>query len=628
MKEDPNFSRLTLNKDLKKIYENLLNNRFYISKCFTSYKGPAGLYEFGPNGCKLKNNLINLWKKILTKEEKDIKSKIDFFEIQSSIILPYSVLKSSGHIDKFDDTLIYDLITGDAFRADHYLLEKNIPKEIKEKLEFLPILEINKILNEYNILSPEGNKMGNACKFNLMFKSNIGAKKLINSNYESQIFLRPETAQNQFLYLPKLLQYNSLPFATYSIGLAFRNEISPKNQLLRLREFEQAEIEYYYKNNNDIPMKLFNCKEIIKFVYYKKENEEYKQLIYKDTLFNAYKTNLIKNKIIIYFLGQSVIFLNKIGIKEFQIRQHRPDEMAHYANDCWDIEIWSTLLNCYIECIGIADRSSFDLKCHSKFDNFIIKENLNENEFKKRYEIKPKFNKKKLYEFSKEFEEKIILNKFNNLINEKIEEIRKECEINFKGKKKVLNKEIEFIFNNKRLNIEINFEILEKLITIKEYLPQVVEPSFGISRIIQMVLESSFSMRHINKPKCIHKEKLIINSNEEKYYLSLPVNLVPNKVFISFLKHSFYKNENYLLILNKIFYNLIEFNPKIINRNVNIGRKYISSDEQGTLLFITIDDDTENNNIVTIRCRECTNQIFSNINNIRDKVFEMISEFN
>ncbi|KAF7689141.1 Glycine--tRNA ligase [Cucumispora dikerogammari] len=656
MKEEPNFSLLSLNKDTKKTFENMLSNRHFLSKCFVNYQGPAGLYELGPNGTKLRQNLIKHWKQTLTSPDKeDPLNTIEFFEIESSILLPFSVLKNSGHVDKFDDTLIYDLITGDAFRADHYLLDQNIPIHIKENLEFLSLIEINSILKKYNILSPLGNIMGNACKFNLMFSSKIGAKQevIINSinkktinNTDSIVYLRPETAQNQFLYLPKLLQQCTLPFATFSVGKAFRNEISPKNQLLRLREFEQAEIEYFCKDSNHISMEIPNLNMVLTFVYYEKIGQDYKQIIYKNTISAAYKEKIICSKVIAYFLAKSVIFLHKLGIQNFRLRQHRPDEMAHYASDCWDIEIWSPLVNAYIECIGIADRGSFDLKCHEKYDMFTVYETLKEEDFTKKYEVKAKYNKDNVFArteccIQKALSEseiikiqKEVLKLFDETI--KIQIVKLQTELlnkpNSESKTKNIKKDVKFIYNQKTLQIPTEFIIKEKLVTTKIYLPKVIEPSFGLSRIFQMLIETSFKKRGAEKINCTHNIKMqkICQKmeEEEKYYLSLPVSLAPIKVCISFLKHMFYKNPVFVEILREVYTNLVMYEPKIIKRSVNIGRKYISADEQGVCVFVTIDDETLCNKMVTVRCRECMGQTYVNISDIKEgvsRVLDMIA---
>lgn len=609
-------------KNKKRSFENILSNRFFLSKSFETYRGPSGLYEFGPNGSILKNNIKNLWREILIKRE-NINS-IDFYEIDSPVLVPFSVLKNSGHVDKFDDTLIYDLKTGDAYRADHFLETQNIPEELKKDIEFLPCEAINEILKKYEIKSKENNEMGNACKFNLMFSSKIGAKENIKENTNNKIFLRPETAQNQFIYLPKLLKKYQLPFATFSIGKAFRNEISPKNQLLRLREFDQAEIEYFCKDGDDIfDFPLID--DSLDLIFYENTTERNKKISLKE----SFEKKIIKNKAILYFLSQSVKFLKKLNIKNYRLRQHRPDEMAHYAKDCWDIEIFSEFTDSFVECIGIADRGCFDLKSHSKVDNFVVRENYEEENFKKRYEIKPKFDKKEIYAFGKKINK---LKEFLSFINEKVEEevkkIEKQCFEKFEFKKKgKIEKELIFNFEENDFKMKILFEIEEKMVTSEEFIPRVIEPSFGLSRIMQIFLEQNYQQRGINEKPCLHQKidiKREEKEEEEKYYFSFPEKMAPTKVCISFLKHSFYKNEKYLKILQKVYENLKIYDPLIIKRNVNIGRKYIQADEQGIRLFVTIDDESEKTGEVTVRCRDCMGQIYSKIDDLKKNIDEFL----
>jgi glycyl-tRNA synthetase len=228
--------------------------------------GVAGFFDFGPPGCSLQANIVETWRRHFVLEE-------DMLEVDSPMITPYAVLKASGHVERFCDFVAKDSVNGDILRADHVIeevLEARLKddKEArgetagatasttkKKKLDDAVVQEYNEVLAKidnydaaglsdlilkYDIRNPNsGNKFQlPVYTQNLMFPVAIGATKL-------PAYLRPETAQGQFLNFSKLLEFNqqAIPFASASIGKSGRNEIAPRAGLLRVREFLMAEIE-------------------------------------------------------------------------------------------------------------------------------------------------------------------------------------------------------------------------------------------------------------------------------------------------------------------------------------------------------------------------------------------------
>jgi glycyl-tRNA synthetase len=320
-------------------------------------------------------------------------------EIDCTNLTPHDVLKTSGHVDRFMDWMIKDLITGDMFRIDHLIknelkkrllnnndlkedLKKDTKKDLKitksiKKLSIEEIDDYNQILEQldnfngdelyqiiqkYNINSPDtGNKLGEPKQFNLMFQTHIGPTSILKG------FLRPETAQGHFLNFKKLLEFNNekMPFASASIGKSFRNEISPRAGLLRVREFTMAEIEHYVDPNSKNHDR-FNEIENIEITLYSAENQLSGKGTINMKIGQAVESGIINNQTLGYFIARIYLFLIKIGIKsdKLRFRQHMTNEMAHYACDCWDAEIESSFG--WIECVGCADRSAYDLTVHSK----------------------------------------------------------------------------------------------------------------------------------------------------------------------------------------------------------------------------------------------------------------------
>ena len=223
--------------------------------------------------------------------------------------------------------------------------------------------ELDEVIIKYKIKALDtNNDLLPAYKFNLMFDTPIGPQGAIKG------YLRPETAQGHFVNFRKLLEFNGgkIPFASASIGLGFRNEISPRSGLLRVREFTMAEIEHYVDPLNKNHKKFNLVKDMKLPLLTGKNQKEHKGVISDITLEEAVAQKTIDNETLAYFLARTYIFLTKIGISfnGIRFRQHTAKEMAHYASDCWDAEVETSYG--WIEVAGHADRTCYDLSAHTK----------------------------------------------------------------------------------------------------------------------------------------------------------------------------------------------------------------------------------------------------------------------
>merc|ERR1711962_1248217 len=230
--------------------EDLLKRRFFYDQSFAIYGGITGQYDFGPMGCAMKANLLNAWRSHFILEEQ-------MLEVDCTMLTPEKVLKASGHVDRFADLMVKDMKNGECFRLDHLIkaalekvkADKKTNEETKArcddivvKLEGMSKGEMAAVLREFDMKSPiTGNDLSEPIEFNLMFQTGIGPTGDIKG------FLRPETAQGIFINFKRLLEFNQgrLPFAAAQIGNAFRNEISPRSGLIRVREFTMAEVEHF-----------------------------------------------------------------------------------------------------------------------------------------------------------------------------------------------------------------------------------------------------------------------------------------------------------------------------------------------------------------------------------------------
>ncbi|HLG24169.1 MAG TPA: glycine--tRNA ligase [Candidatus Nanoarchaeia archaeon] len=317
------------------------------------YGGLAGFYDFGHLGAELKNNIKQEWWNTFVRQRDDVVG------IDASVINHPGVWKASGHVDGFTDILVDCRKCNSRFRADHLVEDK-----LKISTAGMGVEELSKKIkdNKLKCIKCGNSDFGESRKFNLMFSTNIGPVQTENS----VSYLRPETAQLMFTNF-KLVQENArlkLPFGIAQMGKAFRNEISPRDFLFRMREFELMEIEYFVH-----PEKYDGCpytEEILdhEINIYSAEMQALNKNMEKMTIKHALENKIIKTKWHAYWMVEMHRFFINLGAdpEHFRIRQHVKDELSHYALDTWDLEYefpfgWKELQ-------GFANRTDFDLKQH------------------------------------------------------------------------------------------------------------------------------------------------------------------------------------------------------------------------------------------------------------------------
>ena len=207
----------------------LCKRRGFIWPSFELYGGVAGMYDYGPLGCSLRNNIVEVWRSIY-------KGREGFVEIDSETVNPREVFKASGHVDEFADLLTYCTKCQAPFRADHLV------KDFYENADVLSAKQLEEAFVEHNIKCPDcGGDLGPVEEFNLMFKTHIGPGSARVG------YLRPETAQGIFVNFPNLYRYNreKMPLGVIQTGRSYRNEIAPRQGMIRMREFNQMEVELF-----------------------------------------------------------------------------------------------------------------------------------------------------------------------------------------------------------------------------------------------------------------------------------------------------------------------------------------------------------------------------------------------
>lgn len=528
------------------IYDKIMmvaKRRGFIYPSFEIYGGIAGFYDYGPLGSQLKNNVENLWRRFFLLQDNCI-------EINTPTITLYEVLKASGHVEEFTD------LTVDCSRCKRsYKVEDIIEKGAS----------VEQAVEENKIICPTCKAhLQDAHPVNLMFSTTIGVGE------GRKAFLRPETAQGIFTNFHLLYQYSrkKLPFGVVQIGKGYRNEISPRQGTLRQREFSMAEAEVFF-DPQDKTHPYFDTikhKELFLFDNEKKWNV---------TVADAVKTKIINNQALAYYmyLTQEFLFTAGVDPKKFRFRKHGADELAHYATECWDAELFSERFG-WVECVGIADRSAYDLNAHiqsSTVDMYALRA------FDQPREIIMKKVVPKMNMLGPRFGGKA------GKIKEQLEQMdaasAKNVSVTIDGESIDIPKECYDVV-----------EVREKQ-SGEKFVPHVIEPSYGIDRVLYFLLEHNYT-----------EEK-----KKEEDYTVLKLNplVAPIKVGVFPL----IGNDSLIAIAKDIDGSLRkEGIATFYDESGTIGRRYARMDEIGTPFCVTIDHDSLTDDQITVRNRDTTKQ--------------------
>lgn len=356
---------------------------------------------------------------------------------------------------------------------------------------------MGELIKKHDIRNPTtGNEVEPPVAVNLMFQTQIGAAG------NNPAYLRPETAQGQFLSFQKLLEFSDgqLPFASASIGYSFRNELSPRAGLLRVREFLMAEIEHFVDPEGGKKHSKFASVADVKLPLLSRKTQQsgstQPEMI---AIGEAVASKLVDNETLGYFLVRINQFMVKIGMdmSKVRFRQHMENEMAHYASDCWDCEI----LNSYgwTECVGCADRSAYDLTVHEKATG----QPLRARELlKEPYVVEewvPVLDKKKSGPKFKKDAKAV-----ETALEELSQDMREKLSISMDKDGKVELPVASVEGGKVELDTSVvKFEKQKRNVTFREFVPNVIEPSFGIGRILYSLMEHCYWTRENDEARSV-----------------------------------------------------------------------------------------------------------------------------
>lgn len=543
----------------------MARRRGFIWPAFELYGGSAGFYDYGPLGAPLKRCMEDLWRRAFNIGE-------GYHEIEAPTIGVEDIFIASGHVGGFSDPSTECLTCGEAFRADHLV------KHVVEFPDTMSNEELDEIIHHHGITCPEcGGPLGKVFRFNLMFNTSIGpgGKRIA--------YLRPETAQGMFIDFSRLLRYarEKIPFGATQIGKSYRNEISPRQGVIRLREFTQAEAEIFV-DPRDKSHPRFDEVADLKLTFYSDPMQNSDEGPQEMAVAEAVEQGVIAHQFLGYCVARTYQYLLDVGLDPelVRFRQHQRDEMAHYAADCWDAEMLTDRFG-WIELVGIADRTDYDLTQHTKHSQhdlsvfipypapqkvtkLVVKPNMGV--------IGPKYKGKA----------QAVMNALKELSEE---ELRQEP--------------IRVTVDSEVFEVDpslVEYETIEEEVHGESIVPHVIEPSFGVDRILYGVLEHSY-----------HEEPV---EGDEEGEIRAVLRLKPKVAPIQVGVFPLLSRDELIKVARDIDKNLREAGVRVdYDDSGTIGRRYRRNDEIGTPYAVTVDYETLEDGTVTIRDRDSMKQV-------------------
>ena len=540
----------------------LAKRRGFFWPSFEIYGGSGGFVTYGPLGTRLKQNVEAKLRELFVK-------KIGIYEMESSVIAPGKVFEASGHVDHFKEPMVECQNCHQRFRADHLLEEKGISSAEAEKMT---LDEIAEEIERHGVVCPDcGGKFGAPTRYLTMFETTIGP-------YQGSVgYGRPEAAQNIFVEFNRLYTAarERLPFGVIQIGHALRNEISPRQGLIRLREFTIADLEFFFDPEepccNMLPEVENEVLPILLCETRLKECEDTTDLTVREAL----DRKVIRSEWQAFFMAMAKRLLIELGVPAEKQRfiEKLTWEKAHYSSQSFDQEVlvdrWG-----WVEVSGHAYRTDYDLSCHMKasgVDMTVYKEYQTPVE-KEELTVKPIMAK--LGPVYKGEAAKVAALLAKVPAQEVADAMQKQGSI-MVGNYQVFKEQVD---------------IGKQKTTVRgtRFIPHVVEPSFGSDRLFYVALEYAYGVK------------------DDRVVMSFPRSIAPIQVGVYPLMSKDGLDckavEVQKLLANEGF--MVEY-----DETGSIGRRYARADEAGVQLGITIDYDTLNDDTVTIRDRDSWQQV-------------------
>ncbi|MCD6504430.1 glycine--tRNA ligase [Candidatus Bathyarchaeota archaeon] len=539
----------------------IAKRRGFFWPSYEIYGGVAGFLTIGPLGTILKRNIENKFRDTFIR-------RLGFLEIETSVIVPGKVFEASGHVEHFKEPMVECKKCTRKFRADHLLQEAGLTDTETEKMG---LKEIEETIRKLGVRCPEcGGEFREPRYFLTMFETTIGP-------YSKNLgYGRPEAAQGIFTEYKRVYEAarEKLPIGIVQIGHALRNEISPRQGPIRLREFTIIDLEFFFDPSNPKCSRIKEVEdELLRLVLAENKLRGIFDIT-EMTVKEALNKGIIKNEWLAFFMALAKNFLIELGIPDDKQRfiEKLEWERAHYSVQGFDQEVYLDRLG-WVEVSGHNYRTDYDLKRHmlySGVDLRVYKE-FSEPIYVEEKVVKPLMS--------------TIGPQFKNLSGEVVRLLSKadpdEVERAFREKGYYQVGEFRILPEHVKIVKE------KKAIKGRKFIPHVIEPSFGSERLLYVTLYYSYRVK------------------DNRTILSLPVDIAPIQVAVfPLVARKDLKDKAlqiYRTLLDEGF--MVEY-----DESASIGRRYARADEIGVPLAVTVDHKTLEDDTVTVRDRDSWRQ--------------------
>ncbi len=552
--------------DKYELLSDLGKRRGFFWPSFEIYGGISGYLDLGPLGSKLRRRIEDEWLKIFV-------DKHGYVTVSTPVITPEKVFLASGHVAHFKDLMVTCTQCKRHFKADHVITQA-MPARTDIATEAMSGDEIDRFISENHIRCPEcGGVLGKSEFFSTMFKTNIGPYSDIVG------YGRPEAAQGIFVDFKRVFEATrqKLPIGIAQIGTVMRNEISPRQGPIRLREFTIMEMEFFFDPEESQCPYLDRVQDISLPLLLAKERERGGSDLIEVNPRQAVKEGRIITEWGAYFMALSVAFVRALGIpKEKQrFEEKMAAERSHYSSQTYDHQIWLDRWG-WVEVAGHAYRTDFDLSAHIRVSGADLS-------IFKPYDV-PITKTTKVIVPQESVLGPLLREKTRTIVDALKAANPEEIEDDFA---KVGFYEIQgFKINPSHVHIE---EKTEKEAG-RRVVPHVVEPSFGAERLVYSALEYAYTR------------------SEGRVILKLPMELAPTQLMVFPLMAKDGLTEIASDIQESLISNGFDADYDAAG---TIGRRYARADEIGVPLTVTVDYKTREDQTVTIRDRDSWRQVRS-----------------
>lgn len=556
--------------DKYELVAELARRRGFFWPSFEIYGGVSGFLDLGPLGTAMKRRIIDKWLDTFIRRH-------GFVEISTPVITPERIFQASGHVDHFKDSMVECLSCKRRFKADQLLKEA-----AGIQAEAFSLEQIEETINQKQVRCVEcGGQLSSATYFSTMFRTTIGPYS------ESVAYGRPEAAQGMFVDFKRVYETvrEKMPIAIAQIGPALRNEISPRQGPIRLREFTIMEFEFFYDpeepscpyireiEGNEIqilPLQLRN------------EGIEEPTTV---TVRRALDAKFINSEWGAYFMTLSQQFMSELGIPATKQRfdEKFASERAHYSSQTYDHEVWLERWG-WVEMAGHANRTDYDLSSHIKGSgaDLTVFKKYDEPIIRRERVVRPVDSTIGPTFKAEAAKVRKIL---ENTRSEDVERSIQQQGSYEAGGLKILPE-------------HVRFEWTETKESGRRFVPEVIEPSFGAERLLYAVLEYGYTQV---------KDRVVLN---------IPVDLAPIQVSVFPLMAKDGLDEKAQAVCQMLRHAFdVDYDD-----TGTIGRRYARADEIGVPVAVTIDYDTLKDDTVTLRDRVTWKQVRTPVGSLADRL--------